>query len=76
MGLLVAARLGSGALHAVTGPDHVLSLAPLAVAQERRLAWRIGLGWGLGHAVRTLLVGLVVGLVCGGSGRSRRSASG
>jgi hypothetical protein len=46
------AGLGLGALHAVTGPDHVLSLAPAAVAR-RGAAWRPGLSWGAGHALGT-----------------------
>lgn len=49
----------SGALHAVTGPDHVLSLGPM-VLEGRRSPWRIGLRWGLGHAIGTLLLALPV----------------
>lgn len=49
----------SGALHAVTGPDHVLSLGPL-VLDVRRSPWRIGLSWGAGHALGTLLLALPV----------------
>ena len=44
--------LVSGAVHAVSGPDHLLSLAPLSVG--RRAAWRVGLLWGAGHALGTL----------------------
>jgi hypothetical protein len=47
----------SGALHAVTGPDHVLSLGPIVLG-SRRSPWRVGLCWGLGHAVGTLLLSL------------------
>jgi hypothetical protein len=47
----------SGALHAVTGPDHVLSLGPL-VLDRRRSPWRIGMSWGIGHALGTLLLAL------------------
>jgi hypothetical protein len=46
--------LGTGALHAVTGPDHVLSLGPLALRVPR--AGRIGALWGLGRALGTLLL--------------------
>jgi nickel/cobalt transporter (NicO) family protein len=46
------AGIGWGAFHAVTAPDHVVSLAP---ACSRRGAWRIGLWWGTGHALGTLL---------------------
>jgi nickel/cobalt exporter len=51
----------SGALHAVSGPDHVLSLGPVAIAHGRG-SWRIGLAWGTGHALGTLL--LSVPLLC------------
>lgn len=44
---------GSGALHAVTGPDHVLCLSPAAL-QRPKASWRIGLVWGVGHALGTL----------------------
>src|ERR1041384_330945 len=47
----------SGALHAVTGPDHLLSLGP-AVLRAPRAASRIGLSWGAGHALGTLLLAL------------------
>lgn len=53
---LVVAGLASGALHAVSGPDHVLGLVPLALS-HRRAAWRLGLVWGAGHAVGTALAG-------------------
>lgn len=45
----------SGALHAVTGPDHVLSLGPMALG-ARRSSWRLGARWGVGHALGTLLL--------------------
>ncbi|HET9959149.1 MAG TPA: hypothetical protein VFQ61_31880 [Polyangiaceae bacterium] len=47
----------SGALHAVTGPDHVLSLGPVALKQPRS-PWKIGLLWGVGHALGTLALAL------------------
>lgn len=47
----------SGALHAVTGPDHVLSLGPEAL-RARRGALRVGLVWGLGHGVGTLILAI------------------
>lgn len=50
---------GSGALHAVTGPDHLLSLGPIALRRPKS-PWRIGLAWGVGHGVGTLLLGLPV----------------
>ena len=45
----------SGALHAVTGPDHVLSLGPMALGSGRS-SWRLGARWGAGHALGTLLL--------------------
>ncbi|WP_239470181.1 hypothetical protein [Archangium violaceum] len=56
------AGLGSGALHAISGPDHLLSLAPLSLG-IRRKAWRVGLVWGLGHALGTLLCVAAVAVV-------------
>lgn len=57
MGLAALYGVGSGALHAVTGPDHVLSLGPAALSHPRR-SFGIGLNWGLGHALGTLLLGI------------------
>jgi nickel/cobalt transporter (NicO) family protein len=54
MGLVALAGVGSGALHAVAGPDHLLSLAPMSLARPRG-AWKLGLIWGLGHAVGVLV---------------------
>ncbi len=62
MTVAALAGLGSGALHAVSGPDHLLSLAPLSLGKGRR-AWRVGLLWGLGHAFGTLLCSVAVVLV-------------
>lgn len=52
MATAALAGMGLGALHAVTGPDHVLALAPEVVARPRD-AWRSGLSWGAGHALGT-----------------------
>ena len=56
------AGMGSGALHALTGPDHLLSLAPLSVGR-RQGAWRVGLLLGIGHALGTLAAAAVLILV-------------
>ena len=48
----------AGALHVLSGPDHLSAIAPLAV-EDQRGAWRAGLRWGLGHAGGVLLVGLL-----------------
>ena len=59
MSLAALAGLGSGALHAVSGPDHLLSLAPLSLGLNRR-AWRVGWWWGVGHALGTLACATVM----------------
>jgi hypothetical protein len=51
----VVTGLSSGAVHAVTGPDHLLGLGPLALERKKR-AWRVGLAWGVGHSAGTALV--------------------
>lgn len=51
--------LGSGALHALSGPDHLVSLTPLSVGRARG-GWAVGLLWGVGHGLGTLLLGVVL----------------
>jgi hypothetical protein len=57
MGTLVLFGAGTGALHAVSGPDHVLSLGPVALSAPRESV-RVGLLWGAGHALGTLLLSI------------------
>jgi nickel/cobalt transporter (NicO) family protein len=57
MAVAILYGAGSGALHAVTGPDHVLSLGPVAL-QRPKASFRIGLAWGVGHALGTVLLSL------------------
>lgn len=57
MTVAILSGASSGALHAVTGPDHLLSLGPAAL-RSPRAAGRIGLLWGAGHALGTLLLSL------------------
>ena len=57
MGLTALYGIGAGALHAVTGPDHVLSLGPAALDAPKR-SFSIGLRWGMGHALGTLVVSI------------------
>ena len=60
MPFALLAGLSSGALHALVGPDHLLSLAPLSIGR-RSGAWRLGLLWGVGHGLGTLVaVGLLM----------------
>lgn len=58
MTVAILTGASSGALHAVTGPDHLLSLGPAALKAPPRAALRIGLLWGMGHALGTLLLSL------------------
>jgi hypothetical protein len=51
--------IGSGALHALSGPDHLLGVAPHAVGR-RTGAWRVGLAWGAGHAAGTVAASSVL----------------
>lgn len=62
MELIALAGIGAGMMHALAGPDHVLSLVPLSLG--RRRAWRVGLLWGLGHGAGTACwaVGLALSL--------------
>jgi nickel/cobalt transporter (NicO) family protein len=59
MALAALIGVSSGAVHAVTGPDHVLSLGPAAL-RRKRAPWNLGLTWGAGHALGTLLLVLPV----------------
>jgi hypothetical protein len=48
-----------GCWHVVSGPDHLAAITPLAASSEdRRIAGRVGLAWGIGHASGVWLVGL------------------
>jgi hypothetical protein len=49
------AGFGAGALHVVSGPDHLAALGPIAGREPQRA---VGLGalWGVGHGVGVLLV--------------------
>lgn len=44
-----------GALHVLSGPDHVAAVAPLASRGERA-TWWLGVRWGLGHSGGVALV--------------------
>lgn len=50
------AGIVAGAIHVVTGPDHLAVVAPLA-ARDPVTSWRTGLRWGAGHAGGVALVG-------------------
>jgi sulfite exporter TauE/SafE len=57
---LVIATTGlvAGALHVLSGPDHLAAVAPLA-ADSRRSVWRSGMLWGVGHTAGVVLVGVL-----------------
>jgi len=59
-GLIVVAATGAiaGAVHVLSGPDHLSAVAPLAIRGGKR-SWVAGLRWGLGHVAGVLLVGAI-----------------
>lgn len=56
MVIALLAGLAAGAVHVLSGPDHLAAVAPLTVDQREK-RWRIGLTWGLGHAAGVGLIG-------------------
>ncbi len=50
------AGIAAGALHVVSGPDHLAAIAPLAVRAPHRGA-TTGAAWGLGHAAGVIALG-------------------
>jgi hypothetical protein len=55
--LVAAGGLAAGALHVLSGPDHLAAVAPLVTASRHR-PWRSGLIWAAGHSGGVLLVAL------------------
>jgi uncharacterized membrane protein YfcA len=45
-------------VHVLTGPDHLAAVTPL-VLEKKSKYWKIGIGWGLGHVIGMLLIGLL-----------------
>lgn len=56
--LVVLTGLTAGFIHVLSGPDHLVAVAPLAV-KAHRSAWRNGIRWGLGHSAGVALVGVL-----------------
>jgi len=55
----LTAGLAAGLVHVLSGPDHLVAVAPLA-ADEDQPHWRAGFQWGLGHTAGVLVVGLLL----------------
>jgi nickel/cobalt exporter len=53
--MIALAGLGAGALHVVSGPDHLAALGPVASSAPER-AVRLGALWGVGHGIGVLSV--------------------
>lgn len=61
--LAMPAGLAAGAVHVLTGPDHLAAILPFAPRSGVRAA-AMGLAWGMGHSVGVIAIGglaLVVG---------------
>jgi hypothetical protein len=56
--LSLVAGLAGGAIHALSGPDHLAAVAPLSLGDRWR-GLRAGFEWGVGHGVGVALLGLV-----------------
>ncbi len=53
------AGLAAGMVHVLSGPDHLVAVAPLAVDEDRP-HWRAGFQWGLGHTAGVLIIGALL----------------
>lgn len=56
--LLIFTGLSAGALHVVSGPDHLAVVAPL-VAENPAKGFQLGFRWGLGHGLGVVILGLL-----------------
>ena len=54
--LLIFTGLSAGALHVLSGPDHLAVVAPL-VAEHPSKGLKLGFRWGLGHGVGVVVLG-------------------
>lgn len=65
--LLAFEGLLAGAAHVLTGPDHLVGVAPLAVEEAARDAskakriqpWLVGATWGIGHGLGVAVIGVL-----------------
>lgn len=56
--ILLIGGFVTGALHVLSGPDHLTAIAPLA-ARHPRGSWATGLRWGFGHSSGVILAGVL-----------------
>ena len=58
------AGLVAGTLHALSGPDHLAAITPLSISHHETSkaggAWRVGIRWGLGHALGVAAMGALL----------------
>jgi hypothetical protein len=54
--ITILAGFCAGALHVLSGPDHLAAIAPISVQHSSR-SWIAGCRWGFGHSAGVLLVG-------------------
>lgn len=62
--LLIFTGLSAGALHVLSGPDHLAVVAPL-VAENPSRGLQLGFRWGLGHGLGVVFLGVLGMLVKG-----------
>lgn len=60
---IVSLGLGLGAIHALSGPDHLISLLPFIIGRRAYVAFFYGAIWGLGHSVSTSGMGIATYLL-------------
>lgn len=51
------AGLAAGAVHVLSGPDHLAAVLPFSAGARRK--WWVGLSWGVGHSVGVLVLGCI-----------------
>ena len=57
--LIIWAGLLAGAIHVISGPDHLLALAPYSFEAKDNRHW-IGVKWGLGHGFGIAIMAFAV----------------
>ena len=55
----MAGGMAAGALHAISGPDHLAAVIPRCVGLPWYRAGRIGAAWGFGHGLSATSIGLL-----------------